>query len=284
MLTLALIVVLTGVAPFLAALARLRPTPAGVSAWPTAGAVLLCTLAFNLTFFWQELWLVLPKAMTPGLHPVLFHNDHDWTGTSPLVDLLQGTGAIATLASGLAALAALCLTRRGTPTWRLFLFWMAFQGLYQSGSQVLIGAFFAHNDVGRALHWLGLGQVARLLLAGVAMALLLAAGRTLAQWLPAGLLAPRARGTRATAWALFACAAGCTLLSVPFREPRDAIEVVLIPAIVNLLGAASVACGAVVPWGEPPGADARPGVAWPLAVLLVLLALFQGVLRPGVHF
>ena len=27
-----------------------------------ASSALLCTLAFNLVFFWQELWLVLPKA------------------------------------------------------------------------------------------------------------------------------------------------------------------------------------------------------------------------------
>ena len=49
-------------------------------------SALLCALAFNLTFFWQELWLVIPKALTPGLHPILFHNDHDWTGSAPSVD------------------------------------------------------------------------------------------------------------------------------------------------------------------------------------------------------
>ena len=37
------------------------------------------------------------KAMTPGLHPVLYHNDHEWTGPSPCVELLQGVGAIATI-------------------------------------------------------------------------------------------------------------------------------------------------------------------------------------------
>jgi hypothetical protein len=42
-------------------------------------SLLLCALAFNLTFFWQELWLVIPKALTPGPHPVLYHNDHGWT-------------------------------------------------------------------------------------------------------------------------------------------------------------------------------------------------------------
>jgi hypothetical protein len=33
------------------------------------GSTLLYTLAFNLTFFIQELFLVVPKALTPGLRP-----------------------------------------------------------------------------------------------------------------------------------------------------------------------------------------------------------------------
>src|SRR5262245_10284542 len=58
-------------------------------------SALACTLAFNLTFFIQELFLVVPKALTPGLSPTLFHNNHTWTGTHPLAELFQGTGALA---------------------------------------------------------------------------------------------------------------------------------------------------------------------------------------------
>ncbi|WP_157123717.1 hypothetical protein [Allosphingosinicella indica] len=36
-------------------------------------STLLATLAFNLVFFVQELFLVLPKALTPGLNPTLYH-------------------------------------------------------------------------------------------------------------------------------------------------------------------------------------------------------------------
>jgi hypothetical protein len=57
--------------------------------------VLLYTLAFNLTFFIQELFLVVPKALTPGLRPTLFHNNHLWQGEHPLASLFQGTGALA---------------------------------------------------------------------------------------------------------------------------------------------------------------------------------------------
>jgi hypothetical protein len=37
----------------------------------TLSSALLYSLAFNLTFFIQELLLVVPKALTPGLHPTL---------------------------------------------------------------------------------------------------------------------------------------------------------------------------------------------------------------------
>ena len=71
-------------------LMALRPT------WrlPIASA-LLYTLAYNLTFFIQELFLVVPKALTPGLRPTLFHNNHTWQGDHPLASLFQGTGALA---------------------------------------------------------------------------------------------------------------------------------------------------------------------------------------------
>lgn len=38
----------------------------------TVASALLYTLAFNSIFFTQELFLVLPKALTPGLRPTLF--------------------------------------------------------------------------------------------------------------------------------------------------------------------------------------------------------------------
>ena len=53
----------------------------------TIASALLYVLAFNLTFFIQELFLVLPKALTPGLRPTLFHNNHSWQGTSPLASI-----------------------------------------------------------------------------------------------------------------------------------------------------------------------------------------------------
>ena len=61
---------------------------------PIVHSMLAYILAFNIIFFIQELFLVLPKAFTPGLRPTLFHNNHRWDGEHPLASLFQGTGAL----------------------------------------------------------------------------------------------------------------------------------------------------------------------------------------------
>ena len=89
------------------------------------GSALLYTLAFNATYFVQELFLVLPKALLPGVHATLFHNNHRWEGDHPLTALFQGTGAVAILLTG--TVCALLARRRvpGSPTLRLLVSRMA---------------------------------------------------------------------------------------------------------------------------------------------------------------
>ena len=223
-------------------------------------SALLCALAFNLTFFWQELWLVIPKALTPGLHPILYHNDHDWSGASPIAELLQGTGAIATLASGLVFLAA---------SRRLFGFWMAFEGLFQSLSQLALGTQLPGNDVGRALAYLGIGQGDRTALLALAVFARAAAGAALAR-------------RRPPVWETIAAGLLAILLVVPFRLPRNWIEVLLIPVIVQLCGLIFLLLGAALTRTREPAA--APGLAVPLVSWVLLLAIFQLVLRPGIRF
>ncbi|MCR5879167.1 hypothetical protein [Phenylobacterium sp. J367] len=209
-----LLVLVLGVVPLVAGLVLSRP---GGEARPPLASVLLCALAFNLTFFWQELWLVLPKAMA-GLQPTLFHNDHAWSVQAPSAELLQGTGALATLSSGLAFLALLRFGRL-SPTWRLFAFWMAAQGLFQALSQLAIGTQIAGNDVGRALAWLAVPDAGKLALLALAAAGLAAAGAALAR------LSPLPLGGRGAALALLAAAAIAVPLILPFRVPRHPVEV-----------------------------------------------------------
>jgi hypothetical protein len=146
--------------------ARRRAEPGTEPAIPwnwkqTISSALLYTLAFNLTFFIQELFLVLPKALTPGVRAKLFHSSHSWEGENPLTSLFQGTGALAIFLSGVAC--ALLLQRRPprSSTLRLFLIWMAYNGLFQALPQVVIGAVDPENDVGMAMHYLRLGSTAR---------------------------------------------------------------------------------------------------------------------------
>jgi hypothetical protein len=147
-------------------------------------STLLYTLAFNLTFFVQELFLVVPKALTPGLQPTLFHNNHGWEGEHPLASLFQGTGALATVLSG--AICALWLARGNvrSTTARLLLFWMAYSGIFMALPQVVIGALSAGSDLGMAMEYLRLDATAKTIAALVA----LAAIPVIARWLGKQLL------------------------------------------------------------------------------------------------
>jgi hypothetical protein len=271
---------------------RTEPSPEPASPWnwkQTISSGLLYTLAFNLTFFVQELFLVLPKALIPGVRATLFHNNHSFEGENPLTSLFQGTGALAILLSGVVC--ALLLQRRPprSSTLRLFLIWMAYNGLFQALPQVVIGAVDPQNDVGMAMHYLRLGSTARTAAALVALALIPAA----ALWLtphvlsaaeqPAQLSRSRER-TRfifhiATLPALIAVA-----LIIPFRVPRELIEVVGPPAVVTLVGMVWIQAGAwrfdrVTARGEA-GAES---IAYPLSAVVLLLLVFQLFLRPGVR-
>lgn len=256
----------------------------------TAHSALLYAIAFNLTFFIQELFLVVPKALTPGLRPTLYHNNHDWTGDHPLENLFQGTGALAILLTGL--LFAWLVARRAgpTPTWRLFFVWMAYNGLIQSLPQFVVGALVPENDVGRAMDYFAMSPSAKLVTGGLALAAAIAAGL----WLTRPMLELAGRDER------IASAGGRTrfmlnaatvpaLLAIPliilFRVPREAIEVALPPVVVTIAGLSWMQANA---WRAanarstlPPGTRALVGpLLWALAILLA----FQLVLRPGIAF
>jgi hypothetical protein len=272
-----------GIAP-LATAAFLKRGGGECSARTALVSTLLCALCFCLTFLWQEIWLVIPKALTPDLHPTLYHNDHSWSGDNPIAELLQGSGAIATLASGLAFLIVLIRTERASPTWRLFFFWMAFQGLFQALTQLVIGTLLTGNDVGRALAHLGVGGGAKAVLFACAVLAMYCAGKALARIYPLASVAGAERSLGFAA-VVFIPALLSVALIIPFRIPREAIEVVLIPLIVNGLGAAWLIAGAISTRAQG-GTDpsALPKYIGPALTLCALLAFFQLLLRPGISF
>ncbi len=117
----------------------------------TVTSALFYALAFNLIFLIQELFLVIPKALTPGLRPILFHNNHTWSGENPLASLFQGTGALAILCTGVICALLLKLCPACSAGVRLLLIWMVYNGFLQSLPQVVIGSVEPKNDVGMAM-------------------------------------------------------------------------------------------------------------------------------------
>jgi hypothetical protein len=237
-------------------------------------ATLLYTLAFNLTFFIQELFLVVPKALTPGLRPTLYHNNHLWLGENPLAHLWQGTGALAIFISATVCMVLLERGRIRSNTVRLFVVWMAFSGFFQALPQVIIGAFVDNNDVGMAMNYLRMTPTAKLIAAFAALVAMVPAG----YWLARQMLRFMPSSTFLTA-----------LLAIPlivaFRVPRELLEVLIPPLLSTFLGLAAVYATAWRIKGVDVIRDPEPvSIAYPLAAVIALLLVFQLVLRPGIQF
>jgi len=258
----------------------------GEMGWrPIIHSTLAFVIAFNLTFFIQELFLVLPKAMVPGLHPTLYHNDHDWVGNAPIAELYQGTGALAILASGL--IFSIIAARRKRPSFLVP--WMAFNGLFQSLPKIVVGAIVPGNDVGRAYDYLDLGPPGEGFLALTALAAIPVAGIWLGRQFLSAAWDQRQLGSYCCRFGFLLRMAGLPALAalpviILYRVPREAIEVLAPPVLVPLFGygwtqIAAFRPGSAVARGSHPTALAALSVA-----AIFLLAFFQLVLRHGISF
>jgi len=274
---------------------RRRATPEARShrRWdpgPSVGSTLLCAIAFNLVFIVQEVFLAVPKALAPGLHATLYHNNHSWSGSNPIARLLQGCGALAIFAVGLVAVYVLARRPPRSATVRLFVIWIAFNGLFQSLPQVVAGAVLPQNDVGMAMDYLHLGRGVMIALALAAMVAMVAAGT----WLEGRFIemAPDAAMVASPAGRMafvFREATIPAVAAVPaillFRVPGALDQVVMVPVAVVLLGLPWVQATA---WRAQRGGSRVPvgrvAIRAPFVILLVLLVVFQVLLRPGVSF
>jgi hypothetical protein len=255
-----------------------------------ASSLILYALAFNLIFFLQEVSLVIPKALTPGLYPTLFHNNQTWIGENPVQHLLQGTGALTIFVAGIVFAFLLRRWSLRSTTVQLFLFWLAFQGFFQSLPQVVIGAINPSNDVGTAMTYLHFDRDAKIaasFLACLAMIIV-------ALWLGPRLmiLSPTSSklytpGKRAQFLLLNATipAFAALLLIIPFRIPRNLLELILYPLIVTSVGSTCLlvsACRTPMSHGSP--AQGPPSLVYPFTALVLLLLFFQLILRRGIRF
>ena len=257
---------------------------------PTILSALLYTLAFNLTFLIQELFLVLPKAFTPGLRPTLFHNNHRWDGENDLASLFQGTGVVAIFLTGAACALMLRRARGRSTAFRLWLFWMAYCGFFMALPQVVIGAVSARSDMGMAMGYLGLGPPTKLAAALAALVTIPLIALALTDPL-LGLAADEnaIRDAKARTQFVFRIATAPALLALPlifaFRVPREWVEVVMVPVVVSLIGIAWIQAGAWrVTDARSTGRPIVGGIARPLGAVLLLLLVFQLLLRPGIRF
>ena len=254
-----------------------------------AASMLSSVLAFNLTFFAQEFMLTLPKAFVPGVHVWLYHNNHHWTGDAPILSLLQGTGGLTDLVVGAVFAALLRGAAALSMTTRLFLFWMAFQGLYQGLTQLIFGAIVPGNDMGMAFGYLGLSSAVKgtilvlgLILSVVAGAWLAGAGLRLFGTTAETLTIGSRMGFLFRTVMLPALVAGPLL--IPFRMPRNGIEMWIFPTVLMAFGALWVVIGGVLSPTAARPARPSPSLVVPLASLLVVLLIFQFLLRPGIAF
>jgi hypothetical protein len=282
----------------LAGFLRARRTSAGavadrVSPWnlrQTINSAVLYALSFNLIFFVQELFLVLPKALTPGLRPTLFHNNHTWAGENPLANLFQGTGALAIFLSAIACALLLRRFSARAPSVRLFLIWMAFNGFLQSLPQIVIGSIEPENDVGMAMDYLRLGASAKAAAALVALITIPVAVLWIRRPLlclaenPADVASIRARTTFMFRVAIVPALAAI-LLIIPFRVPRQFTEVVMVPVIVTVIGMLWLQAGAWATTGiKASGRFSGEPNSYAIGGLVMLLLIFQFLLRPGIRF
>lgn len=156
--------------------------------------------------------------------------------------------------------------------------------------QVVAAALLPQGDAGRAMTYLGMGEGARTLAALLA----LIAIPLWALWLLkpllelAGAPAQVADATARHRYVFLAATLPALLaigLIVPFRVPREWIEVLIVPVVVTVVGLAWLQAGA---WSTSRLALREGAQAWPvaslLAAVLALLAVFQLVLRPGIAF
>jgi hypothetical protein len=267
-----------------------HPVPRGTANYTTLiNSAVLYALAFNLIFFFQELFLVLGKKAI-GLRSFLYHNNHTYEGDHALSPLMQGSGALAIFLIGLICLVIYRLIPYSKSVWKLLVLWLSFQGLIQSIPQVMIAYLAPDTDVGQALiGYLKLSEPTMIVLS----ALSILATAMLSIWFSKPLLTfvgkdvdlnnPRAKLRYMQFIAVGAAFLG-SIFIVPFRIPPPGQAIA--PFLVFLVSIPWVWSAATLSKTLSKNSSSiNEKVYWvPILSLVILLFLFRLVLAPGVEF
>ena len=163
---------------------------------------------------------------------------------------------------------------------------MAYNGLFQSLPQFATASANPGNDTGQALDWFGLPAAGELLVTAIGIAAIVLAGLFMtARFLELG---PSMERGRERSQFVFFTAVLPAVLAIPvlilFRVPREWVEVIVPTIAVPLIGLTWVQTTAWRARVEPRPTEASPSLVVPLVLVVVLLAFFQLVLRPGIPF
>lgn len=250
-------------------------------------SAVLYSLAFNLIFFIQELFLALGKKWL-GLKAVLYHNNHNWDGTHPMETLAQGYGAAAILVTGIICLAVARSIKKSAHWIQLFFLWMSFQGFAQSLPQFITANNERGTDTGQAFTYLGIGNTAGILIAVAGLVIMLgvlsAYSRFLLQLAPHNGYTGKA--TKRFLY-LFQIAVAASLLGIALIIPFRIMpwSRAFAPVGVTLIAIPMVFANA---WRVKSINPVNNGVnhriyPLPILLLIVLLLVFQLILAKGIR-
>lgn len=255
--------------------------------WAVAiNSAVLYALAFNIIFFIQELFLALGKYWL-GLKAVLYHNNHNWFGDHPKELLAQGYGALAIFILGILLAIVFFAMKQNTGWVKLFVFWLAYQGLMQSLPQFGTAVIARDTDTGQAFTYLGWSDTAGYVLLWTSFLLVI----TISMYASGVLLkmAPSARHTetgRSRFAYLFRIAFMAGIIGMglilPFRVPP--LDRALAPVMVTMFSVPWIFANAWQAKKTPtrPNAVNEKVYMLPVIMLVMLLLVFQLVLRPGI--
>jgi len=250
-------------------------------------SAMLYSLAFNLIFFIQELFLALGKRWL-GLKAVLYHNNHNWYGEDPRDDLAQGYGAVAIFIAAIIFLIVARVMKNSKHWVQLFFLWLSFQGFAQSLPQFITAFMAPDTDTGQAFNYLGLSQTTGLIIATVSIIFMLLIASLFSKFLlqlaPSITFTEHARNRFGFIFriAILASVIGIIII-IPYRiMPWERATA---PVFVTLLSMPMVFAHA---WKIKPlipvNNDMNKKILLvPIILLVILLLIFQLILSKGVE-
>lgn len=247
---------------------------------------ILYALAYNIIFFLQELFLALGKYWL-GLKAYLYHNNHNWEGSHPDTDLMQGLGALAIFITGWIAWALFLEFRKSSSWIALFWLWLSFHGLGQALAQFASAPVATNTDTGQAMAYLELGDPINYAIAIGSMLLMVFIGYRFSHYfsefspLNTSLGHPFSRFKWSFMIVVLPAIIG-TLLLFPFKVPpvdRYLHAVFLFINGVPLIFGFSWLQGRL---RSNNNETYRKIKIWPIMILILVLLIYRLVLVPGV--